>query len=178
MKTTDVGPADPRLPALFPVLRQLRPHLTPELFRSVYEEGHAQGLRFTGVFDDGTDDDATDDDATGGHGAHDRADGGAGDAAGGGTGAACLGVAGWRLLVNTNMLRTLHVEDLVTTSAARSRGVGRALLGHLEQRARDLDCRALTLDSGTQRTGAHRFYHREQMGIAAFHFVKRLDGPE
>ncbi|MER7411344.1 GNAT family N-acetyltransferase [Streptomyces cacaoi] len=156
MKTTDVGPADPRLPALFPVLRQLRPHLTPELFRSVYEEGHAQGLRFTGVFDDGTDDDAT----------------------GGGTGAACLGVAGWRLLVNTNMLRTLHVEDLVTTSAARSRGVGRALLGHLEQRARDLDCRALTLDSGTQRTGAHRFYHREQMGIAAFHFVKRLDGPE
>ncbi|GAA3077957.1 GNAT family N-acetyltransferase [Streptomyces olivoverticillatus] len=48
------------------------------------------------------------------------------------------------------------------------------LLAHLERHARDAGCHHLTLDSGTHRTGAHRFYLRERMDIAAFHFAKEL----
>jgi GNAT superfamily N-acetyltransferase len=144
MKIIDLEPGDPRLGAeILPVLRELRPHLTEELFAEVYAEGYAQGLRFTGVY------------------------GGDGD---------CVGVAGWRVIVGTSGLRTLYVDDLVTAEAARSQGVGHALLAYLEERGRALRCRRLRLDSGTQRTDAHRFYLRERMGIRAF--MKPLDGEE
>lgn len=87
---------------------------------------------------------------------------------------ACLGVAGWRLMISTSALRKLYVDDLVTHSDARSTGVGAILLSELRKRARDLDCTALELDSGVQRHGAHRFYLRERMDITAHHFTQQL----
>ena len=87
---------------------------------------------------------------------------------------AVRGVAVWRLIENTYEGRRLYVDDLVTDAAHRSRGIGRALLRHLEQHARNMQCDVLALDSGTQRTGAHRFYFREGMVIPAFCFRKNL----
>ena len=89
-------------------------------------------------------------------------------------GAEVRGVAVWRLVENTSEGRRLYVDDLVTDGACRSRGVGRALLGHLESKARALDCDVMALDSGTQRTRAHRFYFREGFQIPAFCFRKDL----
>ncbi|MFE4591935.1 GNAT family N-acetyltransferase [Streptomyces laurentii] len=86
----------------------------------------------------------------------------------------CAGVAGWRIVVNTSSLKKLYVDDLVTRETARSTGVGHALLAHLETRAREAGCRELDLDSGTHRTGAHRFYLRERLDIVAFHFSREL----
>jgi len=87
---------------------------------------------------------------------------------------AVRGVAVWRLIENTYEGRRLYVDDLVTDAAHRSRGIGRALLRHLEQHARNMQCDVLALDSGTQRTGAHRFYFREGLVIPAFCFRKNL----
>jgi GNAT superfamily N-acetyltransferase len=143
MEIIDIEPGDARLTTeLLPVLRELRPDLTAEDYVAVYDEGYAQGLRFTAAY--------TEEDG-------------------------CVGVAGWRTVANTNRRRMLYVDDLVTASASRSTGVGRALLGHLEGRARELGCTALHLDSGTQRRDAHRFYMRERMTIMAFHFALELD---
>ncbi|MFP3988676.1 GNAT family N-acetyltransferase [Streptomyces sp. E11-3] len=51
MKIIDLEPGDPRLATeILPVLRELRPHLTEDLFREVYAEGHDQGLRFTAAY--------------------------------------------------------------------------------------------------------------------------------
>ncbi len=86
----------------------------------------------------------------------------------------CVAVAGWRVIANTSAIRKLYVDDLVTAEAARSTGAGRELVAYLEDRARELDCRVLDLDSGTQRTDAHRFYLRERFSIHAFHFSKLL----
>ncbi|MEU2753324.1 GNAT family N-acetyltransferase [Streptomyces albidoflavus] len=86
----------------------------------------------------------------------------------------CVAVAGWRVIANTSAIRKLYVDDLVTAEAARSTGAGRELVACLEDRARELDCRVLDLDSGTQRTDAHRFYLRERFSIRAFHFSKLL----
>jgi hypothetical protein len=48
----DLEPGDARLVAeVLPVLRELRPHLTPETLAAVYEEGHPQGLRFLAAYD-------------------------------------------------------------------------------------------------------------------------------
>lgn len=86
----------------------------------------------------------------------------------------CAGVAGWRIVANTSATRKLHVDDLVTTAAGRSTGVGAALLEELERRARAAGCTCLDLDSGVQRHAAHRFYLRERFDIDAHHFGKRL----
>ena len=89
-------------------------------------------------------------------------------------GTAVRGVALWRVIENTWEGRRLYVDDLVTDEAHRSRGVGRTLLQHLERHARALQCHVLALDSGTQRTDAHRFYFREGLVIPAFSFRKTL----
>jgi GNAT superfamily N-acetyltransferase len=88
----------------------------------------------------------------------------------------CVGVAGWRILALTFAGRKLYVDDLVTTSDGRSKGVGHALLAELETRAVAAGCTVLDLDSGVQRHDAHRFYFRERMHISSHHFTKALGG--
>jgi GNAT superfamily N-acetyltransferase len=85
-----------------------------------------------------------------------------------------IGVAVYRTYENTWAGRQLYVDDLVTDEARRSKGVGRALLAHLEAKARAGGLETLCLDSGTQRHEAHRFYFREGMVVTSFHFVKKL----
>jgi GNAT superfamily N-acetyltransferase len=87
----------------------------------------------------------------------------------------CLGVAGWRVVAMTAYIKKLYVDDLVTTEEARSKGVGRALLAGLVERARSAGCRAFDLDSAVHRAAAHRFYMREGLAITAFHFGRALD---
>ncbi|SDG85890.1 Acetyltransferase (GNAT) family protein [Propionivibrio dicarboxylicus] len=89
-------------------------------------------------------------------------------------GEALLAVAIWRVIENTSEGRRLYVDDLVSDDLHRSQGVGKCLLGWLEQKAVSLGCDALALDSGVQRAGAHRFYFREGMHIPAFCFRKAL----
>lgn len=89
-------------------------------------------------------------------------------------GGACVAVAGWRFVTNTSAGRKLYVDDLVTDPSRRSEGVGAALLAELERRAVEARCSVLDLDSGVQRTEAHRFYFREGMSIRSFHLAKPL----
>lgn len=51
MRLEDIAPDDPRLPVeIFPVLAELRPHLTVDAFADVYAKGHHQGLRFLAAY--------------------------------------------------------------------------------------------------------------------------------
>ena len=84
----------------------------------------------------------------------------------------CVGVAGWRMIACTSLIRRLYVDDLVTSATARSGGVGRTLLAELERRAAEAGSAWLTLDSGVTRFDAHRFYFRERMSATAYHFTK------
>lgn len=90
-------------------------------------------------------------------------------------GEAVLGVAVWRIFENTHQGMQVYVDDLVTDDTRRSQGVGHALIEWLSTRSRMLSATALTLDSGTHRTHAHRFYLRERFDITSFHFNKKLD---
>ena len=52
MRFVDLEPGDPRLDTdVLPVLCELRPHLTAASLAAIYAEGHAQGLRFTALYD-------------------------------------------------------------------------------------------------------------------------------
>ena len=86
----------------------------------------------------------------------------------------CVGVAGWRMLTNTAFGRCAYIEDLVVDPVSRSAGVGRALLAFVTDEAVARGAAALRLDSAVHRAEAHRFYFRERMHVAAFHFLRRL----
>jgi GNAT superfamily N-acetyltransferase len=85
-----------------------------------------------------------------------------------------VGVAVFRSYENTHAGKRFYVDDLVTDAAYRSSGVGHALLGFLERLARARGGDSIDLDSGTHRTGAHRFYFREGYVIPSFVFRKQL----
>ena len=89
-------------------------------------------------------------------------------------GALVVGVAVFRYYENTFSGRKFYVDDLVTDEAFRSGGIGHAMLAFLEKLARGRGCDSLELDSGTQRTRAHKFYFREGFVIPAFVFRKDL----
>ncbi len=89
-------------------------------------------------------------------------------------GDAVLGVAVYRLHENTADGVKMYVDDLVTDEKSRSRGVGKALMDYLQALARKAGCDCYTLDSGTFRQQAHKFYFREGMVITSFCFKKPL----
>jgi GNAT superfamily N-acetyltransferase len=83
-----------------------------------------------------------------------------------------LGLAVYRWHENTFDGLKFYIDDLVTDETHRSEGVGHALIAHLERVAKELGASGLVLDSGTQRTQAHKFYFREGFVIPAFNFKK------
>jgi len=83
-----------------------------------------------------------------------------------------LGLAVYRWHENTFDGLKFYIDDLVTDETKRSEGVGHALIAYLEKIAAKLGANGLMLDSGTQRTQAHKFYFREGFVIPAFNFKK------
>lgn len=83
-------------------------------------------------------------------------------------------VAGFRVLEMLVSGRTLYIDDLVTSESGRSRGHGKQLLYWLADYARADGCKVLSLDSGVQRTRAHKFYFVQGLTISSFHFQIKL----
>jgi len=85
-----------------------------------------------------------------------------------------VAVAGFRFGENLAWGCFLYVDDLVTLPDARSRGYGAALLTWLADFGRAHGAGQLHLDSGKQRTDAHRFYQREGLEASSIHFKRSL----
>ena len=84
------------------------------------------------------------------------------------------GVTVFRILEKTHSGRDLYCDDLVTGERQRSAGVGHALMEYMEAICRERACDTFSLDSGTWRQQAHKFYFREGMTITSFHFDKKI----
>ncbi|HUW28749.1 MAG TPA: GNAT family N-acetyltransferase [Sulfuriferula sp.] len=86
-----------------------------------------------------------------------------------------MAVAGFRVGENLAWGHFLYVDDLVTHPSHRSKGYGAKLISWLKEYAADDGCLQLHLDSGIQRNEAHRFYEREGMTKAGFHFFENIE---
>lgn len=124
----------------YPVMHQLRPHLTEAAFILQAARQRADGYQLVYLEDAGN----------------------------------VMAVAGYRISQNLAWGRFLYVDDLVTDSGSRSRGYGGRLLEWLTQTAREAGCDALHLDSGVQRTDAHRFYEGHHLENTSRHFARSL----
>lgn len=85
-----------------------------------------------------------------------------------------VAVAGYRFGESLAWGRYVYVDDLVTSSSHRSKGYGQQLLQEIRMIAKSAGCEQLHLDSGLQRTDAHRFYEREGMNAVAMHFTVEI----
>jgi GNAT superfamily N-acetyltransferase len=79
-------------------------------------------------------------------------------------------VAGFRKMEMLATGAVLYVDDIVTCEAHRSKGYGKHLLAWLLDEAKRQHCQYLELDSGLKRLDAHRFYERNGLEKAAFHY--------
>jgi len=131
--------------ACFPVMRELRAHLTDaDAFIAQARRQAAQGYRIlAAIKQDG-------DQAT------------------------VLGLAGYRRQENLLYGQFLYIDDLVTLANQRSTGVGAALIDALRQQARDAGCAKLVLDTGLANARAQRFYFRSGLLSAGLHFNQAL----
>jgi GNAT superfamily N-acetyltransferase len=125
----------------FPLMFQLRPHLTQQIFDEKVESQRQAGYRLVFIEDAG----------------------------------AVKAVAGFRILEMLAYGRFLYIDDLVTDETERSKGYGGGLFDWLVDYAKSQNCAELQLDSGVQRTLAHRFYFHKRMQISDFHFAIELD---
>mgnify|MGYP001794273520 FL=1 len=81
-----------------------------------------------------------------------------------------VAVAGFFISESLRYGKFLYVYDLVVDENVRSNGYGKNLFDWLIDYAKSKDCNVLRLDSGVQRFDAHRFYFRQKMKIASYHF--------
>ena len=77
-----------------------------------------------------------------------------------------------RILTDFVHGRHLYVDDLVISSAHRSKGFGANLLKFAEDEAARLRCRSLRLCTGTENHGAKRFYERESWSLKSVVYKK------
>ena len=138
--TVRIAVADKEIAACYPVMRELRPHITEADFVSRVRRQEKAGYRLAYL---------------------EQPEG-------------VVAVAGFRLGDSLAWGRFLYVDDLVTSAVHRSKGFGSALLAWLRRFGIDAGCQQLHLDSGIQRKGAHRFYEREGMTLASYHFAENL----
>lgn len=128
----------------FPVVRQLRPHLSEESFlEQVLRQRENHGYNLVFIEKDGE----------------------------------VRAAAGYRLAEFLAWGKILYVDDLVTGEADRGKGFGGALLDWLLEKAREMGCSELHLDSGVQRFGAHRLYIGKRMDITSHHFSRKVRLP-
>lgn len=85
-----------------------------------------------------------------------------------------VAAAGYRIFSSLFMGKNLYVDDLVTSQNVRSKGHGEAMITWLRSLAQESGCNYLHLDSGTQRCQAHKFYFRQGLTIASYHFSEAL----
>jgi GNAT superfamily N-acetyltransferase len=70
--------------------------------------------------------------------------------------------------------RYLQASNLVVDENFRGRGIGKKILNYLENKACNLGCDRMVLDSYTENKKSHSLYFNEDFYIRGFHFMKDL----
>lgn len=88
--------------------------------------------------------------------------------------AKAVAAIGFRYLQFLYNGKHLYIDDLSTLPSCRGKGYGTKLLQYVEAEAMAKGYQTITLDSGHQRTDAHRLYLNQGFNIVAHHFSKKI----
>ncbi|WP_098891651.1 MULTISPECIES: GNAT family N-acetyltransferase [Streptomyces] len=77
--------------------------------------------------------------------------------------------AGFRIVHSIAWGRAVYLDDLCALTEHQGAGLGRAVLGFVQDEARRLGCGAVHLDTGYHRRRAHRTYLRSGFELSLHH---------
>lgn len=86
-----------------------------------------------------------------------------------------LGLSGYWVGTKLWSGKYLELDNVFTSAKHRSRGVGDLIFQHLENKAKELGCTMLALDSYTDNFKAHKFFYEKGYIPRGFHFINILD---
>ncbi len=86
-----------------------------------------------------------------------------------------LAVMGYRILSDYVRGRHVYVDDLVSSGACRSQGLGADLLRYAEGVAKKMNCQSLRLCTGIENERGVKFYEKNGWTKRAFAFAKKVD---
>ena len=69
----------------------------------------------------------------------------------------------------------MELDNVVVAQSHRRTGVGHRLFDYMREKAVELDCNMLALDSYTDNFPAHRFFYSENYIPRGFHFIHILN---
>jgi GNAT superfamily N-acetyltransferase len=70
--------------------------------------------------------------------------------------------------------RYLQLNNLIVDKKYRNKGIGRAIINHMENLAIKFDCNKIVLDSYVENKKSHSLYFDLNYYIRGFHFMKDL----
>ena len=76
-------------------------------------------------------------------------------------GTTCAGLTGYWVGSKLWCGKYMELDNVVVSSEYRSQGIGDRLFKHMEQKAKDLDCTMLSLDSNTATSNAHNLFYEQ-----------------
>ncbi len=83
-----------------------------------------------------------------------------------------IGIAGYWLGARFYCGEYMDVDNVVVEESMRSSGIGTLLMEWMENKAQELGCKVVVLDSYITLAGAHKFYFGRGYHILGFHFSK------
>ncbi len=90
----------------------------------------------------------------------------------------CVGLTGLWYGIKLWSGKYMEIDNFIVHPNYRSKGIGKMLTDHVNQKATELDCTMIVLDAYTQNFTAHRFYYNQGYYPRGFHFVKTLNEEE
>lgn len=86
-----------------------------------------------------------------------------------------LGVSGFWVGQKLWCGKYLEIDNIIVRQANRSSGVGELMVNYFKEKAKELDCAMIALDSYTSNFKAHKFFYNQGFSPKGFHFINILD---
>ena len=87
----------------------------------------------------------------------------------------CLGLSGYWFGTKLWCGKYLESDNVIVSEKHRNIGVGELLFSALKEKAQQLGCTMLALDSYTDNFKAHKFFYQQGYIPRGFHFINILD---
>jgi len=85
-----------------------------------------------------------------------------------------VAVFGYRIYTDFIHKRHLYIDDLVTTAEFRSKGIGAKVLNYAETLAKELHCHGMRLCTGIDNEDGKKFYEKNNWDLRAVAYKKKI----
>lgn len=87
----------------------------------------------------------------------------------------CIGLTGYWIGTKLWCGKYMELDNVVVSEKYRKEGIGKMIFEYMEQKAKELDCNMLALDSYSDNLKAHKFFHKHNYIPRGFHFINILN---